>query len=415
MAFRIPIRFLSDEQKNRIVADLHIVETEKKWLRSFGKQGKGKSIDFYIMDTVKNEVALPYNYACTLLNQPHLNRRRTYHQVKPWTWKPEFSLYDYQKEVIAIAHRHYSQRGSAFINVFCAFGKTVVGAHSCHKFSESNGLLSLILHPRNILGKSWSGTFETHTNAKIHVVGLGPGPEVIPDDTQVIICSDTRIKRIPQEVISRVGHLVLDEAHIFCSISHVEGILSVEPLTITLLTATYERPDGMHVMLDYISGHERITRISKKPFFVLKFPTPFVPLEVKTTRFGIQYDSLVAELDKIDERNLLICNLAVINANEKVLVLTYHVQHAYRLASWLYMMCAPHGKRVSLLAGDIESYYDADILVGTRSKIGVGFDEKEVAINWDGRRLKVLIGSQLGQQIEQLAGRAFRAPYSCYH
>jgi hypothetical protein len=131
---------------------------------------------------------------------------------------------------------------------------------------------------------------------------------------------------------------------------------------------------------------------------------------------GIQYDSLVSELDKIPERSLLVCNLAIMNLNEKILILTYHVDRAHFLANSLAVLVAPYGKRVALLAGQIGTYYDSDILVGTRSKIGIGFDEKEIAIGWNRpkeeggqRRINLVILDSVGLKIEQIAGRAFRA------
>jgi hypothetical protein len=413
MSVRFPIALLTLQQKQKIVKDLHLIEPDNKW----GNKTERKTIDFFVIDSVRNDILLPYNYACRFFGRPHLNQRRKYHQVQKWSFKPDFQLFDYQEEVLKLAQEQYQSKGSTFINVFCSFGKTVVGAWTAKLFADSNGLLTLITFPRSILDKSWLGTFQALTNAKIHLVGLGPGAEVIPDDVQIILCQDSRIKRIPPEFLARVGHLVVDEADLYCTTGHVEGLLATEPLLITLLSATYERDDGMQVMLDLLVGDDRITRISKKPFFVLHYPTPFSPGEVRSTSRGIMYDSLVAEYDKIEERNLLICNLAIMNLNEKILILTYHIDHAHLLANALAVMVQPYGKTVALLAGGIKSYQDSDILVGTRSKIGVGFDEKEVAIGWHRpkeqggqRRINVLILASIALKIEQIAGRVFRAP-----
>jgi len=417
MAARIPIGLLTNEQKQQIVRDLHLVDkSEQKW--SYGSSIK--AIDFFVIDS--NEILLPYNYACKFFKRPHINQRRKYYQVQPWYFRPEFRLYDYQEEVIQIANEHYQKKGSAFINVFCAFGKTCVASHFCSVFSQTNGLLSLILYPGTVLEDSWLGTLHRHTFAKVHSIQLDDNPEVIPDDVQVIICSDSRLKKIPDYILKRVGHLIIDEADRFCTEGHL-GILNIEPLMLTLLTATYERDDGMHIMLDLLSGEERITRISKKPFFVFQYLTGFIPQEVKVGPRGIIYDSLVASLDSIEARNALIFNITLMNLSEKILILTYHVAHAQYMAECLKILVAPYGKTVALLAGSIKRnkttgylYVDSDILVGTRSKIGIGFDEKELAQGWyrpveqgGQRRINFLILASVGLKIEQIAGRVFRS------
>ena len=197
------------------------------------------------MDQVKQEVRLPYNYACKFFNRAHINQRRSYPRVPQWTFKDGFALFDYQEEVVQIAEDHYQKKGSAFINVFCAFGKDCGWGIFLLEIRSESWTPKSNHSSRNYFRKIMVGTFRTHTHAKIHVVGLGPGPEIIPDDTQIIICADSRLKRIPPHVMSRVGHFVIDEADRFCTPHHVEGLLSVEPLAITILTATYERDDGM--------------------------------------------------------------------------------------------------------------------------------------------------------------------------
>lgn len=413
MAVRVPISLLSPEGKKKIVRDLHFVE-KPRW------GTESKKIRFYLVDP--ENISLPLNYASQFFKRPHLNRRRKYFQVPSWQFKDEFQLRDYQREVIEIANRHYEEKGSVFINVFCSFGKTCVAGHFCSKFSQTNGLLSLILYPGTVLEDSWAGTFREHTLAKIYVVELDSENEDIPVDVQVIICSDSRLKKIPKHILQRVGHLVIDEADRFCTEGHL-GILEIEPLLLTLLTATYERDDGMEVMLDRLSGEERIIRISKKPFYVFQFLTGFVPQDVKDGTRGIQYDSLVTSLDLIEARNLLLFNIVLLNLEQKILLLTTHVKHAKYLASCLKILLYPYGKTVALLAGETKRdrgtrklYRDSDVLVGTRSKIGIGFDEKEVADGWhrpieEGgqRRFNFLILASIGMKIEQIAGRVFRA------
>ena len=94
----------------------------------------------------------------------------------------------------------------------------------------------------------------------------------------------------------------------FCTSGHVDCLLSIEPMFVTLLTATYERDDGFHVMLDLIAGPERIIKISRKPFFVFQRTTEFT-VEPKVGPRGIVFDDLVKLYDNIQERNSMILQI----------------------------------------------------------------------------------------------------------
>jgi len=403
MAFRIPHNLLTEEHKIKIKKDLTLVE-KKNW-HTPKLYSKRKEITFYSVDVDTKEIFLPMHYAGELLKTPLINRCRIYHKVPSFEFTTK--LYDYQEEVVNISMKNFSSKGTTFLNVFCSYGKTVVAAYFAAMFAKTHGLLTLVTYPRVLIGKSWIGTFRKLTTAKIFIVG--EDKEFTPD-VNVILCMNTRLPNLDINIRRKVGHFVIDEAHLYCTTSHVQCLLAIEPMCTTVLTATYERDDGFHTMLDFLVGSERITRISKKPFFVFYRPTPFeVTLEYNS--FGVIYRSIIKQLDNNLARNSLILQTVMDNLSEKILIITTHVPHAKSLASWLEHYLKPLGKTVALLAGNINQYHDSDVLVGTKSKIGVGFDEKESCLNWGGRRINMLIALSIGKKIEQIAGRAFRAKY----
>ncbi|CAN5595466.1 hypothetical protein BH23THE1_BH23THE1_29210 [soil metagenome] len=407
MAFRIPHRLLSQEHKTRIAKDLCIKEkTEKQYWRKDNhfSNTKGKEIIFYTVDQSTNDILLPMYYASLLFGKALINQRRNFHKIKPFQLNSK--LYDFQTEVVNISIRNFMQRGATFLNVFCSFGKTVVAAYFSAIFSQQQGLVTLVVYPRSMIGSSWVGTYRDLTDAKIYIVGETPGP---PDhDVQVFLCMDTRLPELDPAIRSKIGHFVIDEAHMFCTAGRVDCLLCLEPLYITILTATYERDDGFHVMLDNLAGPERITRISKKPFFVFQRTTDF-EVNPKVGPRGIVFDDLVKQLDEITERNSLIIESVIDNIGEKILILTKHVAHAENLHKWISHYLQPYGKTVALLAGNVSNYSDASVIVGTISKVGVGFDEKKACHDWKGDRINMLILASSTKKIEQIAGRVFRA------
>jgi hypothetical protein len=407
MAFRIPYLLLTEAHKTVISKDLILKEkTGTQFWQKNNKYSKvkGKEITFYSVDKSTNDLLLPMYYASNLFGIPIINKRRIFHKITPF--KLTATLRDYQVEVVNTSIKNFMKTGSTFLNVFCSFGKTVVAAYFSAMLSQQYGLVTLVVYPRRMIESSWIGTFKTRTDAKIYVVGETQGP---PDeDVQVFLCMDGRLSDIDPIIRSRIGHYVIDEADCFCTAGKVDCLLAVEPMIITVLTATYERDDGFETMLDLLAGPERITKISTKPFFVFQRPTEF-EVNPKVGPRGIVFDDLVKQLDDIEARNSMILQTVLDNFSEKILVLTKHVEHAENLHTWLSYYLQGHGKTVSLLAKMIKKYDDASIVIGTISKVGRGFDEKESCHDWRGERINMLILASPTKKIEQIAGRVFRA------
>jgi hypothetical protein len=407
MSFRIPYALLTETHKTQIVRDLRIQEkTDNQYWRKDNRYSKVKTkeIIFYSVDPLTNDILLPMYYASRLFNTPLINKRKVFHKVPPF--QLNVPLFDYQNEVVDISIKNFMQRGSTFLNVFCSFGKTVVAAYFSAMFSQKYGLVTLVVYTLKVVETSWVGTFKNRTNAKIYIVGETPGPP--DDDVQVFLCMDTRLPDLDPTIRMRIGHFVIDEADCFCTLGRIKCFFSIEPLFTTALTATYERLDGFHIILDCVVGPDRITRISKKPFFVFQRPTIF-EANPKVGPRGIVFDDLVAQFDSIPERNSMIIEMILHNLSEKILVLTKHVEHAENLHKWLTYYLQPYGKTVSLLAKNMRKYDDASVIIATISKAGRGFDEKEACHDWKGERINMLILASSTRQIEQIAGRVFRS------
>lgn len=404
MGHRVPYARLTELQKARIEKDLCLKEVAPAYNFAQGKKFKGKEIRFYLPDPESRDVILPMHYAGELFGRPIINRSRKFPRV------PSFEMTgpprDYQVEVIDQSLQNFMKQGTTFLNVFCSYGKTWVAAKFASVFSKQYGLISLITYPLTMVGNSWIGTFRNATTAKIYVVGEDVGP--VDEDVQIILCMDTMLTKIPLDVRMRVGHFVIDEADSYCTSGRKDGLLSFEPMFVTVLTATYERDDGFHKMLDLMVGPDRIVRISKKPFFVFQKPTQYM-VEPKIGPRGVIFDSVVEEYDKIEARNSEILQLVMDNPAEKILILTKHVNHATNLTVWLNHHFQGTGRTASLLAGNKRSYDDANVIVATISKAGRGFDEKEGCTNWNGIRLNMLILASSTKKPEQLIGRILRS------
>ncbi len=163
-------------------------------------------------------------------------------------------------------------------------------------------------------------------------------------------------------------------------------------------------------------GEHRVVRRNDKPFDVMRLNTRVKPLTVRR-RIGasaeerldwtlVQYSLAFAE-----SRNLCILESVLANVAEghKILVLTSHVIHV----EMLFRLIQRYHASVSRYAGKQSTYQDAQILVGTTSKCGTGFDQANNP-TWDGLRIDLLIDAASTKQAafhEQKSGRTMRADH----
>lgn len=403
MAVHLTISNLTYEEKSKIAKDLCLYEKVNPFLV---KDREKKSINFFQILNDEKTIALPYYYASELLNLRFPNNKLEKKHIETFEMSDNFKLYDYQEEAISLANEDIMETCTCFFNVFCSFGKTVIGSKLASDRSKE-GLITLVVYPRKIIGKSWEGTFKNLTKANVILFEKGVK---IPENVQVILCMDTQILNLPIEILNNIGHLIIDEAHMFCTPSNVSGLLSITPKYITCLTATYERDDGFEIMLDLIVGPNRIVRISKKPFFVIQLNTKYEPQEIKIGDMGIIFDDLISKIDIMEDRTRFIYELICKNIQHKILILTKHIMRVEKLYTELCDIFGRQGIEISRYAGKDKTYKDGDIIIGTISKIGLGFDEKEACENWNGRRINFLILDSSTKKIEQIAGRVFRSP-----
>jgi superfamily II DNA or RNA helicase len=209
--------------------------------------------------------------------------------------------------------------------------------------------------------------------------------------------------------------LVVDEAHGFCTRASSNVLLHFVPRYLLLLTATPRRRDELDIFLDTLAPFE-VSRLTFKWHTLYRVSTS-IHYETKSWN---DYLSLVTQ---DNERNSLILRL-VMSSNEKTLILTWRQDHVLLL----YQRLVDLGLTVECLYGNKNHYRDAQVLIGTISKIGEGFDET-LSDDFSGIRISrlILVTTLRSERlVEQLFGRVFRScrpsiyvlvddVYFCYH
>lgn len=392
--------FASQKNKDDLVNEpVFMYKSEKinTDTKNNNKLDKGNKNDY---DPNNYIVQLPYSFARILLNLPIPDT----HPTVKYSFTKQ--LYHSQVQIIEDAIDGLTKYGSCILNLYTGFGKTVVSAY----LGAWSQKITLVLYTNTILEPQWESTFRDFTDARIWIVKPNNPPP--PEGPHVILCMNTRFNLLSKEYVKNIGTVIYDEADTFCTPGRVNCLLGVTPKYVIAATATLQREDGMHAMIESVCGTNNVIRkISRKPFLVYKYMTG-IHIEQKINKQGtVDWAQITKDQAHSRERNFLIYNLIRCNMNSKILILTWRKDdHVIPLANWLSQM----GLNVDYMAGTKKNYSDSHVLVGTISKIGRGFDEKAACDNYNGIRINLLIlvgSTQSVKLLEQVAGRVFRSEF----
>lgn len=398
MSLNLCLTDLPIETKIKIERDLTVREKVKfRAQKGFSAPQMANELQFMMIDEFDSEILkVPYYYGTRL----GLVNNKEYHYLPPITFIGE--LYPYQNEPYLELSQHLYNNNTASLFCYPGFGKTVVTAKL---LSQLDGL-TLILIQSKILIKQWLNTFADFTDAEVWVVG-----ENMPATTGVIVCMEQRLKSIAEDYpdfISQVKNLVIDEVHTFCTPSRVTPILTIQPDNIIICSATPERSNGMDQMLKYLVHPDEVRVEFHRDFNVYRYNTG-IYIDAPKGQRGLDWNKYLDNVISHEERNNRIVTLAHNNSVDyKVLILTWRVEHVMTIYNKLVEL----GVSCDYMAGTKDEYKDSDVLVGTFSKIGTGFDEKTACKDFGGRRINLLIiaGSMKSESLLiQVSGRAFRA------
>jgi superfamily II DNA or RNA helicase len=345
-------------------------------------------------------VFLPFSFGNSLIGK-QINMEM-YPQKKKISLKFTGQLRDYQNESYNEAITHLKGSGSTTLRLPPGFGKTILGA----KMAAELGYLTLVTYHQVTLEIIWQKTFSEFTDAKVWVVGEKKPPQ----DFNVVLCMNTRITALPEYFRMMIGTFILDEAHRLCTPSNVKTLLSIEPYYLIAETATLDRPDGMESMIYAMCGLNQVIRKNEKPFDVIKLLTGIVPDEKRNIDGSLKWSSVVESLALNPNRNKIIINIIKQRPQDKILILTRIKSHV----DILYNELKKENIIVDYMMGNKRDYKDSQVLIGTISKIGTGFDEARFCTSYSGVRINILIQAASVKDVgllEQNVGRALRSSY----
>jgi superfamily II DNA or RNA helicase len=385
MSCKIPIVSLTDDQKEKIDDELRIeLEVSSFASGPFGSSTPKKYI--YPYEIVDEDVFLPFYYAYNNINQKRPKRIK---QAKI-NLDFIFNLREEQKEVKKEAIDILNKKGSVLLALACAFGKTFTSTYIACKI----GLKTLVIVNKVVLMKQWKESIlKTCPDAKIQLL-TSKSPL---KDCDFYIINAINVPKLDPEYYKHIQTLIVDECHLIMAELLSKCMQHVFPRYLIGLSATPYRPDGLTKLLDLYFGQYKIIRELYRYHIVYKVNTGFKP-KVELTKAGkVNWGSILDSQANDPDRNEMIIQIVKDHPDRAFLILVKRITQGEHLLQRL----EEEGEYVdSLLGKNQEFNTKTRILVGTTSKVGVGFD-------WP-KADALLLAADLQEYFIQYLGRVFR-------
>uniref|UniRef100_A0A6C0AF54 Helicase/UvrB N-terminal domain-containing protein n=1 Tax=viral metagenome TaxID=1070528 RepID=A0A6C0AF54_9ZZZZ len=431
MSVILKLNILKQEEIDIISKELTIYpydkyEEEKKHQKKYTPyQTKAPvGISMFLPNPEDRTIRIPYTFACNLRPEfIQLNKKKDYLKIiNDENFQVE--LLDKQIPFFNKARKQLSLHNTTSLCLPPGFGKTILG----QALAFIKGLMSLTLVTRKKIGYAHVTTIQKclpDLADKIWFVGKKgfrppgknyfneiqtlPGEKKYEEDSYIpyfIICTSGSTHKIPKKVLEKVGTLIVDEAHLFCAPEKVECLLCTQPKFIILETATLQRGDKLERMVQLIAGEHRVYKRSDTQYIVYRLETNVCVQEEKGPR-GVSYGKLCASLGEDEYRNGIFVNIIKSNPHRKFMILSLSVNHVKNLQK----IFSKNEIESDILCGNKDNYSDSHVLIGTMSKMGVGFDEENACEDFKGVKSNVLFlahSMAQWQLFEQYVGRVKR-------
>lgn len=298
------------------------------------------------------------------------------------------SLFESQRTAILCAHT--------------GFGKTILANYYINKHS----LRTAILVPGTVLLNQWYQAVQACLGCKVWSVG---DEEIL--DAEVIICMPERWKYIPPDTRAKIGFLIVDEAHMFCTPSRCISLLQFEPKYILALTASPRRSNGTLDIIHALCGYTKIYAKYLNQVCVWRFDTGISIETLRNYRHAINWSGTIKKLTETDKRNELIADLTwylVSVLKRKPLLMCERKKHITDLVTRI----KARDIACDYIMEKKSTYTDSQALIALAAKAGTGFDEQYACPEFNGVRLDCIIycmSIKDTNQLIQYGGRIFRS------
>lgn len=381
MSVEIDVSQLRDEESVLISKELEI-EIKNRYQSRYAKKNY-----LILYSLTENTLKLPFAFAYSLFKTKPNKEKKFEKTISVF----KGALYHDQTAVAKEMVSYLNKTGSVFLAAYPGFGKTA----TVIKIMTCINLPTVILSHRIIISSQWVKSYTKFTGStRIKIL---KSKDTWDDDVDIYIINPTIINRLPEFPFDRIGLLVCDEAHSYCTQLCSNSFFKFSPKYCIGLSATPNaKKDGTKVVLDHVFG-EKIFKDFWQRHNVYYYNSGFVP-EFRLNREGKTDWGSVLESQAIDvDRNNIIIRMCKYFNTRNILVLCKRTMQA----SFLFEELKKQGEDVDVyMENQKKVNYDCRILISTYSKGGVGFDHPKLNM--------LIMASDVASVLLQYIGRVFR-------
>lgn len=289
--------------------------------------------------------------------------------------------------------------GFSTVSARPGFGKTITSiAIAC-----TLGMKTLIVVNKIVLIDQWCDSIKKFAPSVITSV-IKPDMASLDQNATFYIVNAINIVKKPQSFWSTIQLLVVDELHQIITKKLVVGLLRIVPIAILGLSATPYRHDSYNKAVEWFFGKNIIGNTLNQPHTFRVVRTGFTPIDIQYTPQGLNWGKILEEQAGNESRNECIVQECISEAKTRtVLVLVKRVAHAELLVEMI--RSRDETIRVSTLVRSERTFdKNCKILIGTTSKIGVGFDHAPINC--------LVVAADVKNYFVQFLGRCMRNPDS---
>jgi superfamily II DNA or RNA helicase len=374
MSIHIPLDELSTSQKIKIRDQLKI-ELPHQFDHIYEKRGK--------------IICLPFSYGNTNFRNPVTVNINT---DSPPNFKGE--LRQHQNLLVEKTVPLLATTGSAILSAYTGAGKTITAIYIACMLRQK----TLVITNKLVLIDQWQQAIKQFVpDASVQYI-TNPKKYIKNDNATFFLINPLNIPKIPLDVFNDMETVIIDELHQVITPKLCKNLFCVTPTFLIGLSATPYRPDPYNKAIGFFFGDKIVGTKLQKKHKVYTLKTKFIPNSVSTPQ-GLNWNEVLQSQALDEKRNKLIVNAISLFPDRVWLILVKRIVHAELLVEQF----TKAGLECETLLRDKVTYNrDAKILIGTTSKIGVGFDHAAIDA--------LLIATDIKEYFIQFLGRCMRRP-----
>jgi len=315
------------------------------------------------------------------------------------------TLRNYQIPIQENIYQQLLKHQTCVVNLRTAFGKTILAAELACRLKLK---VVVIVHLKTLLIQ-WVNCFSKYVEGNCIVVEK----KTKNFNSDILICMIERVKYIPKNILEDIGFVIIDEVHELCTENRIHNILQFQPKYIIAETATFEKDNGLHILIEHICGNHIVEVKNNIPYIIHPIYTKTIgKKEINHKNDRLNWSLLLKSITYNEIRNQLVINqvkkVMDDNNNNKIIIIDYYVDHIKSLSNELNEI----GYKTDYLEQSKVTYDKSPILIGTLSKIGTGFDVSTYCndATFTFNILFIITPVKKKYKLIQLIGRILRSP-----